>query len=59
MYAIGEWYFPCYGVDHICQQQLNKELAEGIWDMTNLYGRHYFSELPRPLEAQLADHYVT
>lgn len=59
IYAIGEWYVPCYGMDHICNRQFEKEHAEGIWDMTNLYGRHLFAELPRPLENMMVDHYVT
>ena len=59
VYALGEWYFPCYGVDHICQRQFEKEYAEGIWDLTDIYGRHHFAELPSPLESLLVDQYVT
>lgn len=60
VYAIGEWFIPCYGSDHICNKQYEKETKEGIWDMTNLYGRHYFSEssMPAQIALQLQPHTV-
>jgi len=60
VYAIGEWFIPCYGQDHICVRQYEKEMKEGIWDMTNLYGRHFFAESSTPgqIAAQLQPHTV-
>jgi len=53
VYAVGDWFIPCYGTDHICNKQFEKETKEGIWDMTNVYGRHYFAESSTP--AQIAN----
>lgn len=60
VYAIGDWYVPCYGQDHICVKQFERESKEGIWDMTNLYGRHYYAEgsMPEQIEAGLQPHFV-
>lgn len=60
VYAVGDWYVPCYGQDHICVKQFERETKEGIWDMTNVYGRHYFAEgsMPAQIEAGLQPHIV-
>ena len=60
LYAIGDWYIPCYGQDHICIKQFEREFKQGIWDMTNLYGRHYFAEssTPEQIAAGLKPHTV-
>ena len=61
IYPIGEWFVPCYGMDVICIKRFEREKEAGTWDMSSLYGRHYFSESAdkSKIEAGLQPHNVT
>ena len=60
IWPMGEWFTPCFGMDHMCIQYLEEERVRATWDNSNLFGRHHFLETaPKAhIDRELEDFYV-